>query len=98
MKTIGIPYKLDHKGYKRYLKPMLVQFFNHMYLQKIKVDVLDKAVPAETSSGNAFEFCNIGIQPDWLAQIQLLADSFQCLKDHRRSGHGVVGVFDYVIV
>ena len=61
-----------------YIKQLrrLIQFLDHMDFQEIKLDRFDKTVGSESSSGDSFEFFNIGIEPDRLAEIQLLANFF----------------------
>lgn len=39
-------------------------FFDDMKVQVIKINVVDKAVPAEFCPGMAFEFPDIGVEPD----------------------------------
>ena len=52
-----------------------------MKFQKIKIDLIYKAVLGETGSCMPLKFPDVGIQPDRLAQIKGIAHLVQCLED-----------------
>ena len=64
-----------------------------MDLQVIKVNCFDEAVFAKSGSCDTLKFFDIGVEPDWLTEIQLLADLFNGLEDHGSSGHGIIRIF-----
>ena len=80
----------------------VVSLLNHLYLQKVKVNVLDKAVLVKAGLAVALEFRDGGIQPDGPAQIPGIADSLQRLKNFVGAGVlRVVGhshIFDQMII
>ena len=63
-----------------------ILLFDHMNLQVVKFNGFNKAVLTEAGSVVALEFVDVGIQPDWLAQIKFLTDLFYGLKDHCCTG------------
>ena len=55
-------------------------FLYHMYLQIIKIDIVNKIILGKASPVVAFEFLDGLVQPDRLAQIKCVADFIQCAK------------------
>ena len=43
---------------------------DHLYLQKIKINRLDKAVLAEAGFAVAFKLADVGVQPDRFTEIK----------------------------
>lgn len=47
-----------------------------MNLQVVEVDGVDEVILIESTFGMAFEFTDCGIKPDWLAEVEFIADFF----------------------
>ena len=73
-------------------------FFNYMDFQIIKGHVFDKAVLVEPGFGMLFEFGDILVQPDRVAQVKPAADIFQPLKYFPGSVKLLIVVADYRIL
>ena len=61
-------------------------FFNYLNFQIIKVNALYKVILCETGLVMAFEFSDGLVQPDRLAQIELIADVLQGTKNFVGAG------------
>ena len=57
----------ERSKFPRLRKFLLLDFFNHLNLQIIKLNLLNKAVLAEPGFIVALKVCDIGIQPNGLA-------------------------------
>lgn len=55
-------------------------FFDDMEIQKVKINVLHKAVRAEARSGVSLKIPDVGIEPDGTAQVEGTADLLQCAE------------------
>ena len=73
-------------------------FFNYMNFQIIKGHVFDKAILVEPGFGMPFEFGDILVQPDRVAQVKLAADILQPLKYFPGSVKLLIAVADYRIL
>ena len=51
-----------------------------MEIQKVKINVLHKAVRAEARSGVSLKIPDVGIEPDGTAQVEGTADLLQCAE------------------
>lgn len=77
-------------------------FLYDVKFQKIKINLLDKAVLPEACSGMTLKFSDIGVQPDRLSQIKGTADIVQCPENLMRAGIRAVvagrDIFEQMIV
>lgn len=60
--------------------------FDHLDLQEIEGDFFDKAILPEACPAQAFEFGDVGIQPDGLAQVKFITDIVQSMKNFVSAG------------
>lgn len=56
-------------------------FFDYLYFQIVKLDVLDEIVLCETNFAVALEIGNIFVQPDGPSQVKAGTDFVQSPKD-----------------
>lgn len=68
-------------------------FLYHLNLQIVEIDSVYEIILGETGFAMAFEFADRLVEPDWLAQVELHADSVQS-PEHLVGAGVVAAVFN----
>ena len=65
-----------------------------MNFQIVKFNRIYEVILMKSCLCMSFEFINIGIQPDWIAQIKFMADFVNCMKNLVCAGVIVINFYD----
>lgn len=61
-------------------------FFYNLYFQVVEFDGIYEVVASESCFVMSLEFFDVVVEPDWLAQVEFVANLIECMKYFMCSG------------